>query len=216
MKASKKTIIIMLVICVLALGSSICLEFAGFNEAIEVKYHIGYFENIALGIFASGLLVLIPTIVQYNIEKNTFYIEMFKYSDSILYWALEIISCMENYNQHGVVSKYFDDFGLTYNKLISRYSTFTYFYKLTKKDKLIESIINETTKFIMIQKEVLELSKKLKRNEITYKAYEESFEVVREEMKKTYKEEFMNYKIFLEKYMKDILENKILKTYSEF
>ena len=68
----------------------------------------------------------------------------------------------------------------------------------------------------ILKLEVLELSKKLKRNEITYKAYEESFEVVREEMKKTYKEEFMNYKIFLEKYMKDILENKILKTYSEF
>lgn len=56
----------------------------------------------------------------------------------------------------------FDYFGITYNKIVSLYSTFTYFFRLSKKDRLIESTINETTRFIMIQEEILKYSNKLK------------------------------------------------------
>lgn len=213
MKTGKKTIIIMIFMCVVTLCVSICLEFINICAEIELKYHIEYFENISLGVFASGLLVLIPTIVQFNIEKNNYYIEMFRYSDNILYVSLDIISAMEEYDQNAEISKNFDSFGLAYNQIVSRYSTFEFFFKLSKKDKLIESILNEITKFIMIQEELLKLSKKLKNFEIANDDYEDSFNIVREEMITVYKKNFKIYRNDLAKCMKAVLVNKTLKTY---
>ncbi|RKI99178.1 hypothetical protein D7X87_25750 [bacterium D16-54] len=214
MKVSKKTIIIMLVICVIVLGVSFILEYINYDAEIANQMHIDFYKNLCLGMFASGLLVLIPAIVQYNTEKSNFYIEMYRYLDSLLYNTLDIISVMEKYDRDARISKMFDEFGITYNKVVSLYSTFSCFFTLSKKDRLIESVINETTKFMMIQEELLNLSKKLKVKEISEGEYAECFEVVRTEIIKTYQDKFILYRRYIEKNMKSLLENRELKTYT--
>lgn len=44
-------------------------EFTNYDTEIAKGMHIEYYKNLCLGMFASGLLVLIPAIVQYNTEK---------------------------------------------------------------------------------------------------------------------------------------------------
>lgn len=214
MKVGKKTIIIMLIICVIVLCVSFLLEYINCNAEIVEKMHIEFYKNLCLGMFASGLLVLIPAIVQYNTEKSNYYVDMHQYLDSLLYDALDIMSVMEKYDRNADIAKKFDSFAITYNKIVSLYSSFTYFFILTKKDKLIESIINETTKFIMIQVELLKQSKKMKNQEITENEYNTWFEVVRAETIKTYWNEFSYYKDLVEKNMKSLLDNRQLKTYT--
>ena len=167
-----------MIICILVLCISIIFEFTNYDTEIAKGMHIEYYKNLCLGMFASGLLVLIPAIVQYNTEKSNYYIEMYRYLDGLLYNALDIISVMEEYNNNADISKMFDYFGITYNKIVSLYSTFTYFFRLSKKDRLIESTINETTRFIMIQEEILKYSNKLKAKEISEGEYKECFDCI--------------------------------------
>lgn len=214
MKFSKKTIIIMSIICVSVLCMSFILEYMDYDTKIAKQMHIEFYKNLCLGMFASGLLVLIPAVVQYNTEKNNFYIAMYRYLDNLLYNSLDIISVMEQYDRNAQTSKMFDGFGLTYNKVVSLYSTFTCFFMLSKKDRLIESVINETTRFMMIQGELLKLSKKLKVKEISESEYKECFEVVRTKIIKLYQDKFILYRKYVEKNMKSLLENRELKTYT--
>ena len=104
MKVSKKTIVIMMIICILVLCISIIFEFTNYDTEIAKGMHIEYYKNLCLGMFASGLLVLIPAIVQYNTEKSNYYIEMYRYLDGLLYNALDIISVMEEYNNNADIS----------------------------------------------------------------------------------------------------------------
>lgn len=214
MKVSKKTIVIMMIICILVLCISIIFEFTNYDTEIAKGMHIEYYKNLCLGMFASGLLVLIPTIVQYNTEKSNYYIEMYRYLDGLLYNALDIISVMEEYNNNADISKMFDYFGITYNKIVSLYSTFTYFFRLSKKDRLIESTINETTRFIMIQEEILKYSNKLKAKEISEGEYKDCFDVFTAELINSYQGKFISYRKSIEKNMKGLLDNRELKTYT--
>lgn len=212
MKVSKKTIVIMMIICILVLCISIIFEFTNYDAEIANGMHIEYHKNLCLSMFASGLLVLIPAIVQYNTEKSNYYIEMHRYLDGLLYNALDIISVMEDNNAD--ISKMFDYFGITYNKIVSLYSTFTYFFRLSKKDRLIESTINEATRFIMIQEEILKCSNKLKAKEISEDEYKECFNVFMAELINSYQGKFISYRKSIEKNMKGLLDNRELKTYT--
>lgn len=204
----------MIIICVIVLSSSFVLEYMDYDTEIANQMHIDFYKNLLLGMFASGLLVLIPAVIQYNTEKSNFYIEMYRYLDSLLYNTLDIISVMEKYDRNAKISKMFDDFGITYNKVVSLYSTFSCFFMLSKKDRLIESVINETTRFMMIQEELLKLSKKLKVKEISEEEYEEYFEVFRAEIIKSYQDKFILYRKYIEKHMRSLLDNRELKTYT--
>lgn len=213
MKISKKTIIIMILVCVTTFCISLLFEFVNFDIEIKQNLHFDFYKNISLGIFASSLLVLIPSIVHFNIEKKNYYIEMFKYSNVILFCSLEIITYMEQYCQDKDITILFDNFNLKYNELISRFSTFTYFFWFSKKDKLIESIICETTKFIKIQEELLKYSKKFKNKSITENEYKKCFDIIREEMINTYREEFVKYQQQIEKNIKCLVDDRKLNTY---
>ena len=58
---------------------------------------------------------------------------------TVSYTHLDVYKRQEEYNNNADISKMFDYFGITYNKIVSLYSTFTYFFRLSKKDRLIES-----------------------------------------------------------------------------
>ncbi|MGG7195879.1 hypothetical protein ACQPUI_04000 [Clostridium butyricum] len=211
MKIYKKTIICMIIMCAAFLSLSLMLEF---NILMNISYHKDYLENTFLGIFASGLLVLIPSIVSYYYEKKQYYLDIYNIAAKLLYSSLEIIKYFEEHCQDGqLVSNMFDVFSMRYDELISKYSQFTYFFYFSERDKLIESILNEITKYYLIHEEILKLSKQLKEKKINLETYTDCFEKVKEELVDTYKNTFINYQNFISSDIKHFIKDKVLNTY---
>lgn len=212
MKVSKKIIMIMIFLSMISLGVSIYLEFTVNDIEIARKMHFDYFKNLFIGVFASGLLVFITTIVQYNIEKNNYYISMHRYLDTLLYSALNILSKMRS-NDIFVYAPELSDFNIVYNKTVYLYSTFVCVFNLSKKDMLVESVINEVSKFKMMQEKLLEQYNKFKRNECSESDYKKVIETYEEKFKMEYKDKFFSYRKQIESNMKSLLDNRKLKTY---
>lgn len=213
MKVYKKTIIYMMIVCTILISLASIIEYKIF---INVSYHKDYFENIFLGAFASGLLVLIPSIISYCHEKKQYYLDIYTIANKLLFNILEIISYLENYSQDKeLVSNTFDAVSIQYDEFISQYSKFTYFFRFCDRDKLIESILNEVTKYILIQEEMLKIGKMFKNNEINLETYTYCFDKIRREMIETYKNKFINYQSLIKKDIKNFLKDKVLKTYIE-
>jgi hypothetical protein len=213
MKIYKKTIVWMILVCIIFLSLASILEF---NLFIKVSYHKDYYENILLGAFASGLLVLIPSIVSYSNEKKQYYLNAYSISNKLLYGALEIISYMENYSQDKeLVSNTFSAVSIQYDEFISQYSQFTYFFHFSNRDKLIESIVNEITKYILIQEEWLKVVKMLKDNQINLDTYTDCFNQIRREIIDTFKHKFIRYQYLIKKDIEHFMKDKKLKTYIE-
>lgn len=210
MKVYKKTIIWMIAVCIIFLSLSLNLEF---NVLIHIDYHKDYLENIFLGIFASGLLVLIPSIVGYCCEKKQYYLDIYKIAGKLLYYSLEIIRYMDEYCQDKqLVSNTFDLFSMQYDEFISQYSRFTYFFYFGKRDKLIESILNETTKFNLIQEEIIKLLKQVKSKEVNMETYKYCFDEVKKGFLDT-KSTFIHYQDLISEDINKLIKDKKLKTY---
>jgi len=211
MKIYKKTIISMILVCIIFLFLASILEF---NLFIKINFHKEYYENIFLGAFTSGLLVLIPSIVSYRNEKKQYYLNVFSISNKLLYDALEIIRYMENYSQDKeLICNTFGAVSIQYDEFISQYSQFTYFFHFSDKDKLLESIINEITRYILIQEELLKDAKMLKNNEINLETYTDCFNTAKKEIIDTFKNKFISYQNLIKKDIKHFMKDKKLKTY---
>lgn len=215
MKISKNITILMSAVCIGFLGLAIFLEFGSFENVTNVifKRHLDFYKNLSLGILASGILVLIPSMVQYLTEKRRYYVDIYKLLNNILFEAIKIINCMVNYSQDGSVYMHFESFRSMYMELISEYSTFTYFFKLSKRDKFIESVIVETMRFIWMQEEVLKYSKQLKEGMIDEKQYKKCFETIKNEVVKSFSTEFETYRKMIDKETMGLVENRKLKKY---
>ena len=196
----------------IALGISIYLEFRVIDIEIARKMHFEYFKNLFLGVFVSGILVLITAMVQYNIEKNNYYISMYRYLDILLYSALNILSEMIPSDSFISVPK-LSDFSIVYNKTVYLYSTFVCIFNLSKKDRLIESVINEVSKFKMMQEKLLEQYNKFERNELSESDCKKVIETYEENFGKKYTDEFSFYRRQIEENMKSLLDKRELKTY---
>lgn len=213
MKTGKKTIIIMILMCLATICISAVLEFGNMGEEFRNTYHIAYFQNLFLGIFASSFLVLVPAIVQYHIDKSNYYTEILNDCNDVLYYALEIIAFTEEYSEGQERPKCFKHFGQVYSRLVLRYDTFTHFFKLSRKDKLIESIVNETSKFARTQHEMLRAYQDMAA--YSGKGQEQDFEEVRRNIVELYKQKFLTYQELVEQYMRNLLKEKTLKTYTD-
>lgn len=203
----------MVIVCTILISLASMIEYKIF---INISSHKDYFENILLGAFASGLLVLIPSIISYYHEKKQYYLDIYTIANKLLYNILEVISHMENCpKDKELVSNMFDAVSIRYDEFVSQYSQFTYFFCFCDRDKLIESILNEVTKYILIQEKLLKLSRKLKDKEINLKTYTDLFNKIRIEIIHTYKNKLINYERLVEKDIKRFLKDRILKTYIE-
>ena len=215
MKVSRNIIIIVLVFCVIFGVAAVILEFN--SQIVEkisaISSHIDFYINVGLSLFASGLLVLVPTITQYITEKKRYYIEMQKILNGILYHAREIIECVDNYSQDDMIHMHFESFRILYKELIARYSTFTYLIIFSSKDKLIETIIIDVTKFILVNEEILKYSKQLKKNKISESDYTNCFKFARDEMINNYRNEFTKYQKLVDEFMTNTISEKKLKKY---
>lgn len=215
MKIYKKTILYTIVVCFVSLSLSIILEFKPCIKSILIIInHVDFFKNLFLGIFASGLLVLIPAIVSYVSNKKQYYITFYQTSNSIFVSALTIITFMEEYCQDKIqLNNDFDNISLKFNELTSSYSNFDYFFKMNKKDKLIESILLELMRYLLFQDKLLSLSKELKIGKISEDEYKEFFDGIRKEMMETYREEFLKYRKMIDEDMRSIIKDRVLKKY---
>ena len=215
MKIYKKTIICMLFICAISLILAVSIEF---NVFIDLSFipnnNIGFFENILLGIFASSLLVLIPSIVSYFHEKNQYYFNIYRLSNKLLSNSLENIDHIKDYCQNkDLVKKTLEYIYIYYDELILIYSQFTYFTYYSERDKMIESLVNESTKYILMQEKIVELSMDLEKKNINEETYKKSFNILRKEIIDTYEQRFINYKDFIKIDIKKFINDKKLKTH---
>lgn len=215
MKVSKNIIIITLIFCIVSGGIIVLLEFN--NQVVDnmsfIKSHLEFFLNVCLSLFASGVLVLVPSITQYSTEKKRYHNEMQKNLNGMLYHSREIIKCVDSYSQDNTIHMHFESFRILYKELINRYSTFTHFFIFSGKDKLIETVITDMMKFILVNEEILKYAKLLKKNEISEKDYNNCFEIARGEMLNYYKVNFDKYQNLVDELMTNDISKKKLKKY---
>ncbi|WP_455715346.1 hypothetical protein [Anaerosporobacter sp.] len=128
MKYDKKIIWIFTIIAIISLLMSILIEFWG-DEQIIKRYleiftgHINYISNILIGVFTSCILLIVSTLVAYNIEHISIWKETIS-NYLYFYSSLQIIYKINNYEilinkiellqnaflKSGDLSKHFDPF----------------------------------------------------------------------------------------------------------
>lgn len=81
---------------------------------------------------------------------------------------------------------------------------------------MIESILNEITKFGLIQDEVLMRLEQLAYDEISQNVYSEYMKKIKEIYPEKFKEEFQSYILHIDNIIKKTMEDRTLTTYTEF
>ncbi|OWR27276.1 hypothetical protein CDO73_23840 [Saccharibacillus sp. O23] len=210
MKVNKHVVIVMFLFCIIFFSTALLLEF---SNVLPKESHKDFYLNFSIGLFASSLLVLVPSIVQYTNEKRKYYVAMYRILNYLLYDTLKIISIMNEYSKNEDISKYFESIKLQYNDLISEYSLFTKFFRLSSRDKLIESVISETYKFMKLQSHLASYRISLMNESISMLEYKEAFDSITEVLIKEYKPDFENYRKMIDEDMKNIIKDKEFKKY---
>ena len=175
MKSNFVTLICSSVITLIALIGSLIIEF-GFAPFA----HSDYYTNILLGIFASGLLLVVASIIGYASCKNDYYIrisdELISTSDIIILFTDELQNktCQSTQRYVSTILEKFNTAKLLYSSEVG-------FYK-SKRDRLIEVLLVKLIGYLELQKILDDYNQKLRKKEICIEQYTESFDAIVEEM----------------------------------
>lgn len=210
MKVNRNIVIVMCILCILFLGAAMILEF---TSLLSENGHHDFFVNLGMGLFTSGFLVLAPSLVQYINEKRRYYVTMYRTLNQILYDAISIIAIMNDYAKDGQVAQHFDSIKLHYNHVISEYSLFAKFFHMSRRDKLIDSVISETFKFLKLQEELALYRIDMKNDKITANEYKTAFDTMAKILADEYKPSFTAYQEMMDQDIKSLVKNKTFKKY---
>lgn len=175
MKSNFVTLICSSIITLIALIGSLIIEF-GFAPFA----HSDYYTNILLGIFASGLLLVVASIIGYASCKNDYYIrisdELISTSDIIILFTDELQNktCQSTQRYVSTILEKFNTDKLLYSSEVG-------FYK-SKRDRLIEVLLVKLIGYLELQKILDDYNQKLRKKEICIEQYTESFDAIVEEM----------------------------------
>ncbi len=175
MKSNFVTLICSSIITLIALIGSLIIEF-GFAPFA----HSDYYTNILLGIFASGLLLVVASIIGYASCKNDYYIrisdELISTSDIIILFTDELQNktCQSTQRYVSTILEKFNTAKLLYSSEVG-------FYK-SKRDRLIEVLLVKLIGYLELQKILDDYNQKLRKKEICIEQYTESFDAIVEEM----------------------------------
>lgn len=136
MKIQKTTIITTIPICMICLLSSIILEFKYKNHA-----HSAYFSNILLGIFASGLLIVVTAIIAYWGEKGRYYKSVFSAINDVIPEIEWIIIKLAEKDEKFRLSEVTPKIEAGMNHIKIEMWNFTHFCKRNRKDAVIDTVI---------------------------------------------------------------------------
>lgn len=210
MKVNKYIVIVMFLFCIMFFSVALILEF---SNVLSKESHKDFYLNFSIGLLASSLLVLVPSLVQYTNEKRKYYVAMYRILNHLLYDILYIINTMKEYSKDEDLSKYFESMKLQYNDLISEYSLFTKFFRLSSRDKLIESVISETYKFMKLQFHLSSYRSGLMNESISMVEYKEAFDSITEVLIKEYRPDFEKYRKMIDEDLKNLIKDKEFKKY---
>lgn len=200
----------MFLFCIMFFSVALILEF---SNVLSKESHKDFYLNFSIGLLASSLLVLVPSLVQYTNEKRKYYVAMYRILNHLLYDILYIINTMKEYSKDEDLSKYFESMKLQYNDLISEYSLFTKFFRLSSRDKLIESVISETYKFMKLQFHLSSYRSGLMNESISMVEYKEAFDSITEVLIKEYRPDFEKYRKMIDEDLKNLIKDKEFKKY---
>ena len=190
MKSNFITIIFSSIITLAALIGSLIIEFC-----FEPFLHSDYYTNILLGVFASGLLLVVASIIGYASCKNDYYLhisdELISTADIIILFTEELTNrtCQSTQRYVSMINSKFNNAKLLYSSEIG-------FHK-SKRDRLIEVLLVKLLGYLQLQKKLDDYNIKLKNNEICLEEYEESFNEIVKEMSRFSHNDLENAKIKL-------------------
>ena len=156
MKSNFVTLICSSIITLIALIGSLIIEF-GFAPFA----HSDYYTNILLGIFASGLLLVVASIIGYASCKNDYYIrisdELISTSDIIILFTDELQNktCQSTQRYVSTILEKFNTAKLLYSSEVG-------FYK-SKRDRLIEVLLVKLIGYLELQKILDDYNQKLRK-----------------------------------------------------
>ncbi len=205
MKTLKNTIKISIVVSIISLIISIIFEFNNISK------HDNYILNISIGMFASGTLIVFTSITGFICEKRKYYINAIQKSSHMITSCLNIIDILENYAQDVSPSGYFNEIRAYYNDIFANMTDYSYFFKMSKSEILIESILSDTTKFLLIQAMLFEYSSQLKSGKINEYEYSTAFNTIRKDMIEE-REKFNNHLDSIKDNMNKLVKDRELKT----
>lgn len=192
MKANFFTIILSFIITIASFIGSLLIELC-----CEPFSHSEYVINILIGVFASGILLLVSSVIGYKSCKNEYYLNV----SSELISVIDIISefneeltnhtCQSTSKYISAIFSKLDNIKLQFMNTIG--------FRKSKRDKIIESIIVELFRYLLMLNELGNLNNKLKKHILSEKQYQTDFDVIVKEM-----DGFYNNKL---KFLKDKLLN---------
>lgn len=208
MKLHKKTIICMLILSLVSIIMSLFIEL----KVICIKNHEQYIANILMGIFASGILILISSVIAFTIEKNKFYLLCYIELNKLLANVIEIIRVMEFNIQGAKTSEYFKEIKISFQNLHLTLGEYTCFFKQDKRIPKIKNILEATLIFCKIHELLDKANYDLSIHEINMAEYTTAFETIKNEMVNEHKQKFVGYqKEILNLHQKSIDKNRAYK-----
>lgn len=190
MKSNFITIIFSSIITLAALIGSLIIEFC-----FEPFLHSDYYTNILLGVFASGLLLVVASIIGYVSCKNDYYLrisdELISTSDIIILFTDELQNktCQSTQRYVSTIIEKFNTVKLLYSSEVG--------FRKSKRDTLIEILLLKLIGYLELQKLLDDYNQKLRKKEICIEEYTESFDAIVEEMARFSHNDLENAKIKL-------------------
>ncbi len=203
MRTHKHTIVVMIILCVLCLSISVAIE-----KDLICTVHNSLYSNISLGIFASGFLVFLTSIVSFVSEKHKYYTTVFLEIKNTIFLINKYIVGIEECNRNLKFDELFNAISLRFDLIKIYMCEDTYIFRRNKKDKIIDSFMRIVMEFQLIEAALTTESEKMKNQEISAKEYEECFNIIANEFLDTYIPQFQNCQDDVQCIIEKLIKNR--------
>ena len=205
MKIQKRIVLFTIPVCAICLILSAMIEFGVINHN-----HAGYFSNLLLGIFASGLLVIAAALVTYFGEKEKYYKLLFSTMSDVLlhteFLIVELNRKSENFKSSEVIKCIQRDM----NCIRIEMWNFSPFVKPNRKDKIVDTVAGCIVKISSILDLLQDANVKLYSGEISRADYTQIYNVIVDELSKTNLPQIKKCKNEVDKIIRSLTPNREL------
>ncbi len=181
MRIQKRTILIVAPITLIFLILGFLVEFW-----LPIFPHSGFLSSILLGIFASGLLIVITSWVAFLSEKGRYYRTVFSLCSEILSLTITLIEGLKEEDCTLRSGEFIAEIGVKVSQLKIEMWDFTCFFRRGRKDTLVDSVALYIAKVSVLLNELLKYSWMLYRKGLSRGDYNEVYRLLVKEICGTY------------------------------
>ena len=210
MRTYMHTILISIPFCIICLVCSIMLEF-GF---VCIKSN-SFYANIFLGLFASGILIIMTSVISFYNEKKQYYMNVFlnlSKSISVIKLFIEELNVK---NKDIKYNTFVEEIKSNLDLIKFAMWEYTSFFHRNHKDIIIDSVVVIIVKFLLVQNELIRLSNQLRREEINMETYTQCFDKITNELVYTYLPKFVKCEEEVQSIINKLVKDRTLKNIFE-